>query len=58
MALLILASMRSMIPHRSSAIQMYRHAEISTPAIVRLWSQIVSPQRDDIAQMKPTRVRY
>jgi hypothetical protein len=60
MALLILASMRSMIPYHyhCSAIQMYRHAEISAPVIVRLRGQSISPQWDDIAQMKLMRARY
>jgi uncharacterized protein (DUF305 family) len=44
--------LRSMIPHHSSAILMCEEAAITDPEIVRLCSQIVKSQEEEIAQMR------
>lgn len=44
--------LRSMIPHHSGAILMCQEASITDPEIVDLCEQIVSSQRQEIAQMQ------
>jgi hypothetical protein len=44
--------LRSMIPHHAGAILMCRRAQITDPEIKSLCGEIISSQRQEIAQMK------
>lgn len=52
------AFLRSMIPHHSSAILMCERAKITDPEINRLCDQIISSQKEEIAEMKDILARY
>jgi hypothetical protein len=43
---------RSMIPHHSGAILMCREAQLSDPELITLCEQIITAQREEIAQME------
>jgi hypothetical protein len=43
---------RSMIPHHSGAILMCREAQISDPELITLCEEIITAQREEIAQME------
>ena len=44
--------LRAMIPHHSGAVLMCREASISDPEIAALCGQIITSQKEEIAQMK------
>ncbi len=50
--------LRSMIPHHSGAVLMCEQATITDPEIVKLCSQIVPAQREEIAQMRALLDKY
>lgn len=50
--------LRSMIPHHSGAILMCEQASITDPEITALCQQIISSQKEEIAQMEAILARY